>query len=88
MSGTPLPNRLFSAAGTDGNSSADHPRKRSGGGLPKLYTVEAVAEALDVSSRTVRRWIASGALAVHRLGGAVRIAEADLKAFLALHRDA
>jgi excisionase family DNA binding protein len=58
------------------------------GGLPRYYTINAVAEALDVSSRTVRRWIANGALAAHRLGGALRISEADLRAFLAEHREA
>ena len=56
------------------------------GGLPKHYTINAVAESLDVSPRTVRRWIAIGDLVVHRVQGVVRIAEADLRAFLAVHR--
>jgi excisionase family DNA binding protein len=72
----------------DGPVSVDRPRGHPKGGLPKFYTVERVAEALEVSTRTVRRWIASGELPAHRLGGVVRIAEADLKAFLALRRDA
>ena len=63
----------------------DH--RRSGSGLPKYYTIKAVAEALDVSTRTVRRWIANGELIVHRVDGVVRIAEGDLRVFLALHRD-
>jgi excisionase family DNA binding protein len=46
-----------------------------------------VAEALDVSPRTVRRWIANGDLIAHRINGVVRIAEDDLRAFLALHRE-
>lgn len=54
----------------------------------KFYTVEHVAEALEVSLRTVRRWIALGLLRVHRFGRTVRISEADLSAFLATHRDA
>lgn len=37
-------------------------------------------------TRTVRRWIEAGDLVVHRVGGVVRIAEGDLRAFLALHR--
>jgi excisionase family DNA binding protein len=54
--------------------------------LPSFYTIAQVAEALDVSTRTVRRWIAGGALAVHRRTGVVRIAERDLLGFLAIHR--
>ena len=56
-------------------------------GLPKYYTIKAVAEALDVSPRTVRRWIANGGLIVHRVDGVVRIGEGDLRAFLAVHRE-
>jgi excisionase family DNA binding protein len=60
--------------------------RRQRGGLPKLHTIKAVAEAVDVSSRTVRRWIENGGLAVHRVDSVVRVAEDDLRAFLALHR--
>jgi len=60
--------------------------RRQRGGLPKLHTIKTVAEALDVSSRTVRRWIENGDLAVHRVDSVVRVAEDDLRAFLALHR--
>src|SRR6202022_2948123 len=56
-------------------------------GLPKCYAITSVAEALDVSTRTVRRWIANGDLVVHRVNGVIRVAEADLRAFLALHRE-
>jgi excisionase family DNA binding protein len=62
-------------------------RRHFSSNLPKCFTIKAVAEALDVSSRTVRRWIARGELAVHRWDGVVRIAEGDLKSFLALHRE-
>ena len=62
-------------------------RGRHVSGLPKYYAIKAVAEALDVSTRTIRRWIANGDLIVHRVGGVVRIAEGDLRAFLALHRE-
>ena len=62
--------------------------RRSPQFLPSFYTIGQVAEALGVSSRTVRRWIANGALAVHRFDGAVvRIAERDFLAFLAVHRE-
>jgi excisionase family DNA binding protein len=53
----------------------------------RFFTVAEVAECVDVSSRSVRRWIESGHLIPHRFGGAVRIAESDLRAFLAMHRD-
>jgi excisionase family DNA binding protein len=53
----------------------------------QFFTVTETAEMLRVSSRTVRRWIDSGQLVAHRPGGVVRIAENDLRAFLALHRD-
>jgi len=53
----------------------------------KFHTVTQVAEILGVSTRTIRRWIADHELAVHRFGSAVRIAAADLKVFLALHRE-
>jgi excisionase family DNA binding protein len=62
--------------------------RQRGGVLPKFNSITTVAEALDVSPRTVRRWIENGDLVVHRVGGVVRIAEADLRAFLALHREA
>ena len=56
-------------------------RRHSGTGLPKYYAFKAVAEAVDVSPRTVRRWIANGDLIVHRVQGVVRVAEADLRSF-------
>jgi excisionase family DNA binding protein len=53
----------------------------------KFLTIAEVAERLHVATRTVRRWIETGDLIVHRIGGVVRIAERDLRAFLALHRE-
>jgi excisionase family DNA binding protein len=53
----------------------------------RFFTLNEVAERLSVSSRTVRRWIKAGALPVHRIGGLVRISDADLAAFLALRRE-
>jgi excisionase family DNA binding protein len=61
--------------------------RRSSGGLPKFYAIKTVAETLEVSTRTVRRWIARGELIAHRVNGVVRVAEADLRVFLALHRE-
>ena len=73
---------------TRDGSSRDVRRRRSSSGLPKYYSVKAVAEALDVSPRTVRRWIENRDLIMHRVHGVVRIAEDDLRTFLALHREA
>jgi excisionase family DNA binding protein len=53
----------------------------------RFFTVSDVAEFLDVSTRTVRRWIKSGDLPAHRFGAAVRISETDLRAFAAARRD-
>ena len=52
----------------------------------KFFTIPEVAECVNVSTRTIRRWIDRGELVAHRFGTAVRIAEADLRAFLAQHR--
>jgi excisionase family DNA binding protein len=51
--------------------------------LPRLLSVEGVALELQVSTKTVRRWIGAGLLAHHRLGRQIRIAEHDVRAFLA-----
>jgi excisionase family DNA binding protein len=48
---------------------------------PKFYTIEQIAESLDASTRSVRRWIANGLLIAHRINGLVRISEADFQAF-------
>ncbi len=53
----------------------------------KFFTIAEVAERLHVATRTVRRWIKANDLVVHRVGGVVRIAERDLRSFLALHRE-
>ncbi len=53
-----------------------------------FWTIRGVAEHLEVSERTVLRWIDSGDLVAHRFGRSVRISDHDLRAFLAQHRDA
>ena len=54
----------------------------------RFFTIAEVAERLRVSTRTVRRWIETGELVAHKICGVVRIAESDLRAFLAFHRAA
>jgi excisionase family DNA binding protein len=56
--------------------------------VTRLRTIDEAAGLLNVSPRTVRRLIESGALAVHRFGRLVRIADADLAVFLAANRSA
>ncbi len=51
-----------------------------------LLKISEVARRLDVSDKTVRRWIERGELPVHKLGHSIRISEADLSAFLAQRR--
>jgi excisionase family DNA binding protein len=53
----------------------------------KFYTIEQIAQCVDASTRTVRRWVEKGLLVAHRINGLVRISEADFQAFLATHRD-
>jgi excisionase family DNA binding protein len=54
--------------------------------VTRLRTIDEAADLLNVSPRTVRRLIESGALRVHRFGRLVRIADGDLAAFLAASR--
>jgi excisionase family DNA binding protein len=53
----------------------------------QFFTIAETAEMLRVAPRTVRRLIAAGELVAHRFGGCVRIAEPDLRVFLAVHRE-
>jgi excisionase family DNA binding protein len=78
---------LFPAVDADKRSSIDRWRPERGcAKVPKFFTIVQIAELLEVSTRTVRRWIDANLLAAHRFGGAIRIAEPDLRAFLARHR--
>lgn len=52
----------------------------------KFHTIDDVANMLEVSTRTVRRWISKGDLIVHKIGNLVRIAESDLESFIAHHQ--
>jgi len=52
----------------------------------KLLTVEQSAERLGVGVRFVRRLIAERRIRIHKIGKHVRIAEADLNAFIAAGR--
>ncbi len=47
----------------------------------------AEVESFGVSTRTVRRWIDKKFLIAHRINRLVRIADRDLRAFLAANRE-
>jgi excisionase family DNA binding protein len=53
----------------------------------KFHTIEQIADCMEVSTRSVRRWIKEGFLVAHRINGLVRISDADFQAFLAAYRD-
>jgi excisionase family DNA binding protein len=52
----------------------------------RFRSVNDIAEQLDVSTKTVRRWIETGQLHVHRFERRLRIADEDFAAFAALRR--
>ena len=53
---------------------------------PKYRRIEFVAERLDLSVRSVQRLIASGQLPAFKIGGAVRVSDADLEQLIARSR--
>ena len=61
--------------------------RRHRDGQTEFVTIADVAERLQVTTRTVRRWVETGDLVVHRIRNVVRVSERDLGAFLALHRE-
>jgi excisionase family DNA binding protein len=50
--------------------------------LPTLLTVQQAADQLQFSGDAIYRLIHSGALTACRLGGAIRISQDDLNAFI------
>ncbi|MEJ2378386.1 MAG: helix-turn-helix domain-containing protein, partial [Pseudolabrys sp.] len=64
----------------------DRALPRQGHRTGRFYTIAEVSELLGVCTRTVRRWIDDGMLIKHKFGTTVRIAESDLKVFVATHR--
>jgi excisionase family DNA binding protein len=51
----------------------------------RFLTIGEIANCLDASTRTVRRWIKSRALLARRIEGIVRISEADFAATRRAH---
>ncbi len=69
--------------GTPNPSLHPHGTASLGPSLPTLLSVDATAIELSVSTKTVRRLIASGALPSCRVGRLVRIRAVDLATFVA-----
>ncbi len=68
-------------------SSSDHAGRTGPKVGAGFFTIDDIAVQFNVSPRTVHRWVAERKLVVHRIGRSVRVSEADLKMFLAAHRD-
>jgi excisionase family DNA binding protein len=51
-----------------------------------FHSIQSIAEMLDVSVKTVRRWINRGELPAHKLGNQWRVSRGDLEIFLKLRR--
>lgn len=61
-------------------------RKSADETVVRFFTMGAVATMLEVSPRSVSRWIRSKLLIAHRFNGSVRISEAELRDFIDKHR--
>ena len=62
-------------------------RPSSGRRARAFHTVGRIAEQLDVSEKSVRRWIGSRKLVAHRIDGILRVSDDDFATFLAAHRE-
>jgi excisionase family DNA binding protein len=54
--------------------------------FPRLYSINEIADALGVSTKTVRRLIDASELHASRIGRQLRISEEDYRTFVALRR--
>ena len=84
---TPVTTGLESKAEAGDLACGRAPAGRGAPGKLRFFTIADVADILSLSPRSVRRLIDDGKLPAHRFGHAVRVAEGDLRAFIARHRD-
>jgi excisionase family DNA binding protein len=54
--------------------------------IDTFYSVNFVARKLDVSEKTIRRWIERGELRFHKFHGVLRISGEDLRLFISSSR--
>jgi len=52
----------------------------------KFYTVQELAEALEVTSKTVRKYISKGELKSIRIGRSIYVSEIFLREFLGINK--
>jgi excisionase family DNA binding protein len=64
------------------------PPRDAGPAPDRLLSIHSSAELLSVCTKTVRRFVKSGALPYHRVGRQIRISQKDLNVFVALNRNA
>jgi excisionase family DNA binding protein len=62
-------------------------QRQNGKASTPLLTIGDVSDLLQVSRKTVRRWIVAGDLVAHRFGRQLRISEADLQTFIRSRRE-
>lgn len=55
-------------------------------GLERFFTLQEVAAALRVSTRTLRRWMDARKIAYSRIGSCVRFGESDIERFRKQYR--
>ena len=80
--GTDTPDDSGARPGVPADNGVPNLSDSSGRTLPMLG-IDAVAELLGVSTKTIRRQIKAGKLPVIRIGTAVRITADDLQRFIA-----
>ena len=68
----PLPKSLPRLPAAAGEAQPGH----------RFHSIPTVAERLDVSEKSVRRYIERGELPAYKIGGQIRIGEEDLQNFL------
>jgi excisionase family DNA binding protein len=83
--GKPPARRTTAAFGSARPLSDD--RQANGSADEKYYTVEEVAGLLNVSSRTVRRWVRTKLVESYKFGTARGIGSSGLKTLVARCRD-
>ena len=55
------------------------------GALPRMLSINKVAEVLDVSKKTIYRYVQKGQLRAYKYGRDLKFKESDIKAFIEKH---
>ena len=54
--------------------------------FPQFLSISELAERMDVSTKTIRRWIKAGEIRTHKLGRQIRVTEEDAHSFVLRRR--